>query len=181
MAYLEPLFTGDVNDLENGGGAKKIVIAPGTYKAVIVTEQVKPNKNNNGMLLVIGLEIVEGEYKGTAFTDYINITNQNDLAQRLGQERKARIGQVLFSNPNFTDSAMLRNKIINIEVVTEPNEFTNDKGEVIKGVQNKIKWYHPVGAASKAPAIAHSTITNGAGGSMSTAEMNRQLDNEIPF
>jgi hypothetical protein len=178
MAYLEPLFTGDVKDLESAP-VRSTTIAPGNYKACIIVEDVKTNEDN-GKYLYLELEIVEGENKGIVLKDFITLTSQEGWKQEAGQAKKARLGDSTIGNGNFGDSKMIRNKIVIIEVATKANNYTNKQGEAVKGTKNFINWYHPAGTAPKAaPGIAHSTITNGAGGVYTTPVT--ELDDSIPF
>ncbi len=178
MAQLPQDYTGDLTDLDGGGFT---VVAPGTYKALITQADVAENKNKNGLGLSLSVQIIEGQYKGVTIFDTINIKNPNAIAQKIGTERKARIGIILCGTPNPKDTDLLLNKPMIIETTTEPYQ---DK------IYNKIKQYHPVRGEFKdlvdgkksttTPTINYpSTITNGVGGVASYPQNSQQTGAQI--
>lgn len=184
MARLDQDFTGDLSTLEY---TPKKIIAPGKYKALIVGCDYKANKHNNGFNLIPTFQIIEGEYKGEEITQWLCVKHPESKTQEIAIGKKARLGVILCGTPNPADTNLLLNKPLIIETTTEPNSYTNKEGILVESVNNVIRQYHPVNGEFKdlvtgrksgsVPPIAHSTITNGAGGSFNTSSLN----DEIPF
>lgn len=142
MARLEADFMGDISELEGG---KFTIVAPGKYPAVITGADLDLTKDKSGLKLTIKIQIIDGEFKGVEINDLLNIKNHNTIAQKIGIERKARLGVILCGTPNPMDTDMFLNKPLVVETFTEPYEIVDQyTGEKKTRISNKIKQYHPI-------------------------------------
>jgi hypothetical protein len=56
-------------------------VPAGVYIARIVESEVLPTKNNNGMLLKLQFEIIEGQFANRKIFERVNIQNTNPEAE----------------------------------------------------------------------------------------------------
>jgi len=148
-------FTGvnlDPNVKESDGGFT--VLPAGKYRACIVSDELKDNKNNTGKILGIKLQVVEGQYASEILTDNINITNPSAQCQAIGQgtlKRICNLCQVPYP-PQNTNGLMGKPMVVTVQV----EEFTsNNTGNKLKS--NKIKKYEPSDTAI--PAASQQQMT----------------------
>jgi len=129
----------DANVQESTG--EFTVLPPGKYKACLVSDELKDNNAGTGKVLMIKLQILEGQYAGEVLTDYINITNANPKAQAIGQGVLKRICNLCGVPFPPQDTAGLMGKPLGIDVKIV--KFTsNTTGKELDS--NKIKAYGPV-------------------------------------
>jgi hypothetical protein len=126
-------------------------IPPGSYTAMITHSELK-DTSTGGQMIVLELDIQEGEFTGRKLFERLNIKNDNpkavDIAFRtLGEIVKA-VGKT-----TIKDTEELHNKRLYVEVRIEPAQPYKDKktGEQKEGSpQNSIKKFLPVsGGATK--------------------------------
>ncbi|MBL0716854.1 MAG: DUF669 domain-containing protein [Desulfosarcina sp.] len=129
----------DANVAEDDGtGSGGQVIPNGKYKAVMVAENLENNKNENGKVWKIKMQIIEGQYTDNIQFDNINATNPSKVCQDIGQgviKRICRITGVPFP-PN--DCSLMFGKPMLITVNVKPK--WNDSSKK----QNEITAYNPV-------------------------------------
>jgi hypothetical protein len=111
------------------------VLPVGKYKAIITGAELTDNRAGNGTLLVLTLEVIEGQFKGVSFRDNINYRHPDSTTQRIALERKARIGVILLGTPNPKDTNDILNKPLIIDVKHTSN---GDK------TYNNVKQYYPL-------------------------------------
>ena len=142
MARLESDYTGDASTIEIASTRK--VIAPGIYKALITQCDVAANKAGNGTNVVPIFQIVDGEFKGQTLTEWWCVSNPSEIAQRLGRDKKAKVGVILCGTPNPADTNLLLNKLLLITIDTKPDSFVGRDGQTIETVKNFISDYDPL-------------------------------------
>jgi len=114
----------------SGGGN---VLPPGTHKMVIVDAEMRENKNKNGTLVVVVFEAEAGQ----KLTEYLNIANSNEIAQRIGRSALAKISECVgIKEINNTD------QLVGLSLVIRVRQFEEEyKGKMIK--KNEITGYFP--------------------------------------
>jgi len=129
----------DPNVEENTGGFT--VVPEGKYQVVIVGDNLKDTKAGTGKILELKVQIVDGEHRGATVVDRLNIINQSDVAQKIGQGQLKRICNLCGVSYPPSDTTGLIGKPMQATVKTE--EFTsNNTGNLLKS--NKITGYNPV-------------------------------------
>jgi len=114
------------------------VLPAGTYKACIVGDELKDNKAGTGKVLLLKLQIIDGQFAGTVIKDYLNITNPNQTTQIIGQGTLKRICNICSVQFPPNDTAGLMGKPMSVKVRVE--EFTSDRtGKKLNS--NKITNY----------------------------------------
>jgi len=132
----------DPNVEENTGGFT--VVPEGKYQVVIVGDSLKDTKAGTGKILELKVQIVDGEHRGTTVIDRLNIINQSDVAQKIGQGQLKRICNLCGADYPPSDTSGLIGKPMQATVKIE--EFTsNNTGNLLKS--NKISGYNPVPTA----------------------------------
>lgn len=117
------------------------VIPAGKYKACMVSDELRDNNAGTGKVLMIKLQIMEGQFAGEVLTDYINITNASPKAQAIGQGTLKRICNQCGVPYPPQDTSALMGKPMGIDVKVE--KFTsNTSGKELDS--NKIRSYGPV-------------------------------------
>ena len=129
----------DPNVEENSGGFTGV--PEGKYQVVIVGDQLKDTKAGTGKILELKVQIVDGEHRGVTIVDRLNILNNSDVAQKIGQGQLKRLCNLcgVAYPPSSTDG--LIGKPMWATVKTE--EFTSkNTGNLLPS--NKITGYNPV-------------------------------------
>jgi hypothetical protein len=140
-------------NVEESTGAFTVIPA-GKYKACLVSDELRDNSAGTGKVLMVKIQIMDGQFAGEVLTDYINITNANPKAQAIGQGTLKRICNLCGVPYPPQDTAGLMGKPLGIDVKVE--RFTsNTTGKELDS--NKIKSYGPPptqtqAAAQQAPA-----------------------------
>lgn len=126
-------------------------VPPGTYTAMVVASELKDTQKG-GQMIVLELDIVDGEHAGRKMFERLNIKNNNskavDIAFRtLGEIVKA-VGKT-----TIKDTDELHNKRLYIEVrVDPPSPYVDKNGVQQEGKpQNSIKRFLPVSGAVSTP------------------------------
>jgi Protein of unknown function (DUF669) len=76
-------------ELQKSGSSGYGVVPTGTYKVVVGKTEVKETKA--GHALILGYEIVEGEFEGKLIKDFLNVVNPSAEAVRISMERLATV------------------------------------------------------------------------------------------
>jgi len=136
-------------------------VPAGTYIAAIVESDYKANKNNNGMILKLTYQILQGEYKGRKIFENLNLEHENRQASVIARKSLNSIGMAVGVN-QIRDSALLHNIPMQIEVGFVPAKDGYD-------AQNKIKKHSSLNgseakspAAQVAPATGETSVNTGA-------------------
>jgi hypothetical protein len=70
------------------------VSGPEGYKVVIAGSEVRPTKNDDGGLLALNLQIIEGDHAGSTGEYRLNLYNKSETAQRIAYEQLTAICHV---------------------------------------------------------------------------------------
>lgn len=132
----------DLRDVKWDVNVKEVgdfeIVPAGHYPAMIIASEKIPTKAGTGLMLVLTLQIIEGEYKGVEIIDRINIQNPSIRCQEIGQgtvKRICSIHGVQFPPVNMN---VMYGKPMRIKVSVEPFE-SNTTGNMLES--NKIKSY----------------------------------------
>jgi hypothetical protein len=126
-------------DVEESNGAFTVLPA-GKYKAVIMSDELKSNKAATGKILVLKIQVIEGQFAQEILSDNINITNPSAQCQAIGQGTLKRICNLCKVPFPPADTAGLMGKPIVITVSVE--KFTSKtSGKELDS--NSIKKYEP--------------------------------------
>lgn len=92
-------------DTQNYKGEFKIQAIPaGRYKMVIADSQRKNAKSGNGALMVLTLEVVEGDCKGAKVWVNLNLWNTSERAVRIAREELTAIAHAVnIPSPRCTE------------------------------------------------------------------------------
>lgn len=136
-------------------------IPAGDYLAMIEDSEIKPTRANTGMYLQLVWQVVEGDHKGRKVWDRINIQNQNQTAEEIGQKQLSAICHAV-GVLRVADSAELHDKPCIIKVVMKPAEGQYTASNEVKGYKAMPTGAQfappPAGQVSAtAPAVAPQT------------------------
>ena len=124
---------------ENSGGFT--VVPEGKYQVVIVGDKLTNTKAGTGKILELKVQIIDGEHRGTTVIDRLNIINQSDIAQKIGQGQLKRICNLCGVSYPPADTTGLIGKPMQATIKVE--KFTSDRtGNLLKS--NNIAGYNPV-------------------------------------
>lgn len=133
-------------------------IPAGDYVAMIEDSEVKPTKANTGMYLQLVWQIVDGQYKGRKVWDRINIQNQSQTTEEIGQKQLSAVCHAV-GVLKVVDSAELHDKPCIIKVTVKPAEGQYLASNEVKGYKAlsgspQVAQAAPVAAPQPAPAAA---------------------------
>ena len=145
MAKLDGVF--NANDVPERDDFTPV--PPGMYTAMVVASELKDTKAG-GQMIVLELDIQEGEHSGRKLFERLNIKNDNpktvDIAFRALGEIVKSVGKT-----TIKDTEELHNKRIYVEVRVEPAKpYVDREGKEQTGSpQNSIKKYLPYTPTTK--------------------------------
>lgn len=128
------------------------LLEAGEYTVTILGSEVKDTKAGTGRILKLEYKVGDTNRK---YFDQINFMNQNETAQKIGQQTLKKIAEAV-GVVNFSDSEALHNKRMNIVVSQKMgNPYTDKFGTPQPArLQNNITAYKPVSAVSAQSASA---------------------------
>ncbi len=124
-------------DVKESSGAF-VVLPKGTYKMVITGDELKETQKG-GKMLVLDLQVVDGEYAGTGIIDRLNIINASEVAQKIGQGTLKKICSVCSVPFPPKDTAKLYGKPMNVTVDVTEFESNKEAGKMLQS--NEVKKY----------------------------------------
>ncbi len=124
------------------------LIPPGTYKAMIVENDMKTTKGGDGAYLEIKIQLEDGR----SLKERLNIQNKNETAVMIAYQTLAKICKAC-NKMTVQDIDELQNIRFMIEVAVEKGKPYKDKDGVEKQGydQNTIKKYMSLNDAAQAP------------------------------
>lgn len=143
MAQLGQTF--DANTVEPS--APREILPPGKYNAQIVRSEMKET-STGGKMLVLEMEIIDGEHANRHVWDRLNLVNANSKTVEIAQQTLSAIchatGQLQVS-----DSEQLHMKPVTITLAVKPAD-----GKY--GPSNDVKGYEAMqtGSSAQRPAVA---------------------------
>lgn len=126
-------FSFNATNIEPAG--EFALIKDGYYPAIIISSELKENKEKRSIYLRLQLQITRGTYKGRQLFANITIQNQNEIAVQMGNGQMSAICHAI-SVISFNDTAKLHNKELVIKVGSEKKEGYNEI--------NRVKAYFPI-------------------------------------
>lgn len=99
-------------------------IPPGRYKVVITSCTSEVNKKRTGKLLTMELALIDRPFRGRKLYDRLNISHENELAQRIGRSRLASYAKATKFVGLLTNTDVFLGKILGVQVVV-----SKDKGD----------------------------------------------------
>jgi hypothetical protein len=116
------------------GVPKLPVSGPEGHLVVIVGNEIRPTKDNEGGMLALTLQIIDGEFKGSTGEWLLNLYNKSETAQRIAYEQLTSVSHVtgVFQ---ILDADVLMNIPFRVVVALQAGE--NKEGyTTIKGVKD---------------------------------------------
>ena len=121
------------------------------YALEIIESDVVETKSGTGRMIKLTINITEGPYEGRRIWDNINFRNQNEVAQRIGQQSLASLCAACGHRGPLRDTELLHKIPFKGRVVIEHDKT----GQY--GPRNAIKSYMPYNNADAAPHPAPSS------------------------
>ncbi len=115
---IEPFNPAEVDPTQSGGKSFPI----GKHPVVLVGSEVRATKNNDGGMLVLALEIIDGPGKGIIGEERLNLYNNSADAVKIAKTRLSAISHavgVFHLGPTGTDTSLLANKPFIIDVCAQ--------------------------------------------------------------
>ena len=119
------------------------LLPKGDYQAKVVESAVLPTASGNGELLKLVFEVTAGDFRRRRIVERLNIVNAHATAQRIAQERLARLCAAAGLS-GIADSDELHGIPVVIRVDIQP-------GGDGYGDRNAIKDYRPVAPPTPPP------------------------------
>ena len=112
----------------------------GEYLCMVIDSDVKPTKNGNGHYAQMTLQVIDGEFNQRLLWDRINIQNQNQIAQEIGQKQLSALCHAV-GVLQVQDTEQLHNipVVVKLGVKSDPQY----------GPQNEVKGYKAATEGSK--------------------------------
>ena len=124
-------------------GSLANLLPPGDYQAKVVESAVISASSGNGEILKLTFEVGAGDFRGRRVVEWLNIVNAHATAQRIAQDRLARLC-IAAGLAGITDSEELHDIDVVIRVDIRP-------GSGGYGDQNIIKDYRALAAVKPPP------------------------------
>lgn len=131
MAQLGQVF--DAQSVEPN--APRDILPPGKYNAQVVRSEMKET-STGGQMLVLEMEILDGEFANRHVWDRLNLVNNNPKAVEIAQQTLSAICRAT-GQLQVSDSEQLHMKPLSITVAVRPAQ-----GQY--GPQNDVKGYAPL-------------------------------------
>lgn len=112
-------------------------VPAGVYSVEAVESNVVKTKSGSGMMVVLTYKITEGSLEGRRIWDRINYRNNNEVAQKIGQQQLAELCAACGHRGPLEDTEVLHGIPIKVRVAIENDESGN------YGPSNVIKRYMP--------------------------------------
>lgn len=159
MAKLIAPFNPEEFNPEQSAGALPV----GKHPVVIVGDEVKATKNNDGGFLQLTLRIIDGPSAGVEGPYRLNLYSNSEAATRIAHNQLSALCYVTGQfklGPNGDDTSVLHNIPFIIDVALQPGEEAKEKGYTeVKKVYD-INGNEPKkGASASQPAQTAQTNT----------------------
>jgi len=135
-------------NVESTGGGGDDLLPAGQYTAKVVATSLHETTNGHG--LRVTFNVVGGDHEGGQFSDFLNIINSSEKAQKIAQGKVKKIME-LGGHPNpgaLQDSDELHGLVVGVKLVQEPNykdpQYTDN---VVKGYSAPTLEHKSIGAA----------------------------------
>ena len=144
---VEPINLGDYT-----------LVPEGKYKAAIMSAEIVPTKNGEGLILKCVESLFDDSYGGREIYVNFNIKNPNEEAQRIGLGQLSALSRAIGLVGIPEDSSELLEKYHTIKVVIQPGKGVNPKtGEPYKP-RNEIKGFYTLEGDKPAKSAPKATV-----------------------
>ncbi len=130
-------------DLDESG--KRQPVPEGTYTAVIIESDYRPNRAETGHFLKLKFEITKGEHEGRYVWENLNVDHPNEDTEKYAKRDLARIATIC-GYDDFQDTEVLHYKPIDIYVKVREASNGYDASNTVNG------YSAPAGSAPPPPA-----------------------------
>lgn len=127
----------------DAGGERPDPIPAGTYNMMVVSSDVRPNKNGTGAILELRLEVIDGPNRHDQIVQYLNIEHEKAQVQAIGQAQLSALMHAAGIMTAISDSEDLHGQPFSADVIIEASKDPQ------YGPSNRIKKYHPYSGAAK--------------------------------
>ncbi len=123
-------------------------VPPGQYVGMVTSSELKDTKSG-GQMIVLEIDIQDGDHSGRKLFERLNIKNSNETAVTIAYQSLAELIKAL-GKDKIKDTEELHNKRFLINVAVDPpNPYVDKDGNSQPGsAQNSIKKFLPYGAAT---------------------------------
>jgi len=145
----------DLSKVDSAGGGGDDLLPVGSYTGRIVgTDLIK---TNSGHALKVVFNVTAGDHEGAQFSDFLNIINDSELAQKIAQGKIKKIMEVGgHKNPGaLQDSEELHGLVVMAKLTQEPNYKDSNYTD------NKVKGYSAVQSIQSVGAMKTNTKSMG--------------------
>lgn len=101
----------------------------GEYLVMATDSEIKPTKNGTGQYLQLAYQVIDGHYKNRLIFDRLNIQNQNQTAQEIGQRALSALCHAV-GVLQVQDSAQLHNIPFIVRLAVRKDEQYGDSNDV---------------------------------------------------
>tara|TARA_Y100000593_G_scaffold80757_1_gene150837 strand:+ start:1029 stop:1508 length:480 start_codon:yes stop_codon:yes gene_type:complete len=148
--FFEDEFVPESIDTSNDFDA----IPAGDYSLIVKGTEVKKTKAGTGQILSVEYEVLDGECIGRKLFGNFNLVNPNRQAVDIGRKQLAQLSQAVGIRGPLRDSAQLHDVPFRAVVICKKSEQY--------GMQNEIRKYLPMSAATHAEPVSAATSGNNA-------------------
>lgn len=124
-----------------------VLLPEGNYKMIISGDELK-DTSKGGKMLVIELQVIEGEYAGEVVRDRLNIVNASEVAQKIGQGTLKKICSLCAVPFPPKDTAKLYGKPMMVKIGVSEFESNKEAGKMLQS--NDVKGYNEAKKAAPA-------------------------------
>lgn len=131
----------------------------GDYTVMVTESELKETSKKDGNMLVLKLEVQDGQYQGRTLFTRLNIDNPNAKTVEIAFKELGSICRAIGLAKTPADSELLHNKrmiaVVEVEAARDYDKVDPETGvstRVTGKPQNRIKKYLPLGGASSAQA-----------------------------
>lgn len=130
----------DLSKIESTGGGGDDLLPAGEYTARVTGTTL--HETGGGHALKVTFNVTSGDHEGAQFSDFLNIINKSEQAQRIAQGKVKKIMEVGgHKNPGaLQDSDDLHGLTVQVKLTQEPNykdpAYTDNKVKSYSKVQN---------------------------------------------
>lgn len=101
----------------------------GIYIAQITDSEIKPTKTGSGHYLQLTWKVLDGQHAGRLVFDRLNIANENERAQKIGQQQLSQLCHAV-GVLQLQDSQQLHQRPCRIKLVVKNDPQYGDSNEV---------------------------------------------------
>lgn len=135
-------------------------LPPDTYIGMVVDSKEKKT-SKGGTMIVLEIDVQDGEYAGRKIFENLNIVNANPKAEKIAFEALGELSHAIKLTGKLTNTEQLHNKRFQMVVEVQPaseyedvNPETGAKTMKMGKAQNRIKKFLPIGVDAPAASTA---------------------------